>query len=522
MPYDAQRRAAMPPRTQVLDYANTELIIGLVSPVGTNLSAIQQSLFDHFRKFEYAVNPIKLSSFLERVSPATLGVVLRNKPEYERIKTRMDAGNALRERTGRGDYLALHAANEIAQTRRYGPGGREPRPRTVHLLDSLKNPDEVAVLRKIYGSGFFLLGVYSPEVDRCDYLQAHKGIPLAQARRLITRDRAETSKLGQQTRDTFHLADAFISVGDDGSRQLWRFIDLIFGHPFHTPTRDENAMFLAYAASLRSADLSRQVGAVVVSATEEVIATGANDVPRFGGGLYGPEPSEDDQRDFKKGFDSNRQQIREVAEDTIRRVLGSSYTQEMEQTLVEKLKPGRLYDLTEFGRAVHAEMEALTACARIGVSPRGGTLYTTTFPCHNCAKHIVDAGISRVVYVEPYPKSQALALHADSMLLEERDGDQKSEPSHPVLQRKVRLTPFIGIGPRRYVELFSMRLGGGEPKIRQKNGLAVTWDPRRASPRVGMSPASYLVREGLAASELVGIGKPIAAGERRSNGRKKT
>ena len=44
----------------------------------------------------------------------------------------------------------------------------------------------------------------------------------------------------------------------------------------------------------------------------------------------------------------------------------------------------------------HAEMEALLSCARSGVSTRGATLYSTTFPCHNCAKHIIAAGVARV------------------------------------------------------------------------------------------------------------------------------
>ena len=65
-------------------------------------------------------------------------------------------------------------------------------------------------------------------------------------------------------------------------------------NPCITPTFDENAMFLAYAASSRSADLSRQVGAVVVSENREVVATGANDLPQCGGGQYWSGP--DDQR----------------------------------------------------------------------------------------------------------------------------------------------------------------------------------------------------------------------------------
>ncbi|MFO2375906.1 cytidine deaminase, partial [Pseudomonas aeruginosa] len=70
--------------------------------------------------------------------------------------------------------------------------------------------------------------------------------------------------------------------------QLWRVIDILFGQPYVTPTFDEYAMFMAFSASLRSADLSRQVGAVLTR-DEGIISTGANDVPKAGGGLYWPE-----------------------------------------------------------------------------------------------------------------------------------------------------------------------------------------------------------------------------------------
>ena len=83
----------------------------------------------------------------------------------------------------------------------------------------------------------------------------------------------------------------------------------------------------------------------------------------------------------------------------------------------EVLKDTGILDITEYGRAVHAEMEALLSCGRSGVSTRQCTLYTTTFPCHNCAKHIVASGISRVVFVEPYPKSLANDLHSDAIFL---------------------------------------------------------------------------------------------------------
>lgn len=156
---------------------------------------------------------------------------------------------------------------------------------------------------------------------------------------------------------------------------------------------------------------------------------------------------------------------------------------------------GRLKDITEFGRAVHAEMEALLACMRIGVSPRGGTLYSTTFPCHNCAKHIVAAGIQRVVYVEPYPKSRALDLFSDSIRFQ--DDPSMSGTS------LVRFEPFVGMAPRRFFDIFSLRLGHGQEIRRKAEGKMVEWRIESSYPRNELNHTSYLELEKIAAHQLV-------------------
>ena len=47
---------------------------------------------------------------------------------------------------------------------------------------------------------------------------------------------------------------------------------------------------------------------------------------------------------------------------------------------------------------VHAEMNAIVGAAKIGTRLLGASLYSTFFPCDNCCKHIVQAGIAEVVY----------------------------------------------------------------------------------------------------------------------------
>ena len=111
------------------------------------------------------------------------------------------------------------------------------------------------------------------------------------------------------------------------------------------------------------------------------------------------------------------------------------------------LKKSRIKDIIEFSRAVHAEMDAIVSVARnANGSLVDAVLYCTTYPCHNCAKHIVAAGIKRVVYVEPYDKSLATELHADSI-----------SDSGFADGQTVSFELYNGVSPRRYDDFFKKR-----------------------------------------------------------------
>ncbi len=131
-------------------------------------------------------------------------------------------------------------------------------------------------------------------------------------------------------------------------------------------------------------------------------------------------------------------------------------------------------------------MEALISCARRGISTLDAVVFCTTFPCHNCAKHIIAAGINRVVFVEPYSKSKALEFHDESIVYadcEAGNGD-----------KRVRFEPFVGVGPRRFFELFSMNLGSSyklERKI-SDTGVKKEWHIENAQLRLQLRPTSYL------------------------------
>lgn len=53
--------------------------------------------------------------------------------------------------------------------------------------------------------------------------------------------------------------------------------------------------------------------------------------------------------------------------------------------------------------AIHAEQNAIIQAAKLGVSIEGATLYCTHQPCVICSKMIVNSGIIKVIYEQPYP-----------------------------------------------------------------------------------------------------------------------
>jgi dCMP deaminase len=57
-------------------------------------------------------------------------------------------------------------------------------------------------------------------------------------------------------------------------------------------------------------------------------------------------------------------------------------------------------------RTIHAEMNAIIQAALHGVSTKGSTCYVTHFPCINCTKALINAGITRLVYSTAYRQDE--------------------------------------------------------------------------------------------------------------------
>jgi dCMP deaminase len=81
--------------------------------------------------------------------------------------------------------------------------------------------------------------------------------------------------------------------------------------------------------------------------------------------------------------------------------------------------------------AIHAEQNAIIQAAKLGVSIDGATLYCTHQPCVICAKMIVNAGISRVVYAQGYPDEFSLDIFQQAGVRLERYIPEEKTPDEP-------------------------------------------------------------------------------------------
>ena len=273
------------------NFSESELVLGLVAASGTDLKSVIGTIEDRLKVFGYQSVTIKISKdIIPRV--ARIRELTTGSASFTKTDALMTAGDEARKQSDDSSILSLGVAARIASDRIHEGHDitQGHKPKFAYIIDSLKHPSEVARLREIYPESFYLIGVHADETRRLEVLTEEKRMTKEEASRLMRRDENEQLPYGQRTSDTFHMSDFFVRFDESADKlkqDLWRFIDIVFGNPYITPLFDEFAMFMAFSAALRSADLSRQVGAVIAK-HEELLSTGANDCPRFGGGLYWP------------------------------------------------------------------------------------------------------------------------------------------------------------------------------------------------------------------------------------------
>jgi deoxycytidylate deaminase len=477
--------------------AGPEVYIGLITPLGVTTDDLVTFLTTEFNHYGYESHEIRLSSELE-----ARGATVSSYPD-ERSRELIRRGNEIVNRYG-GDTVIrlglqrLHAERVQHWSSEQGADLEKATrhvPRRVWIFRSLKRTDEVLFLRKTYGNAFYALAVhasYDRRLRSLEYLLAAKR-PSWQpeqheqaAQELIEIDQSEDAPGGQNVRQAFPMADVILDGNSlEGlEHDARRFVRLLFGEN-EVPSRHEHGMVLASSSAALSASLSRKVGATLATVAGDIIAVGTNEVAKAGGGQYGAEDSSG--RDKEIGSDYSTIALNSLVANTLSILTRGKWLSEEKQSAgagdldqltadaVTLLREHRadILNLIEFQRSVHAEVSAILSAARRGISTHGSVLYTTTYPCHLCAKEIVAAGVAVVYWIEPYPKSRAEAMFGESIA---------ELPSGREIPRVV-LTPFIGVTPRAYPRLFTV-----EEEYRRKSvtGEVERPSPKLALPRVGL------------------------------------
>ena len=71
-------------------------------------------------------------------------------------------------------------------------------------------------------------------------------------------------------------------------------------------------------------------------------------------------------------------------------------------------------------RCLHSEARIIALCSDRGIATAGATLYCTHYPCSSCARLLITAGITRIVYLNDYPDNRAKDLFNEMHLSVEK------------------------------------------------------------------------------------------------------
>lgn len=494
-------------QSYLIDTHTEEIIIGLCGFIGTDISFLAKTIETVVKEvYNYEFKRITLSELIKKHFPDINFEDLKRKNYYEYYNKLIDCGNEFRQKEN-NYVLAELAINEIILQRQLDRNKDEEEKkierdefishRRCYIIDSIKNEEELNFFKLVYRELFYFIGVFTTFENRQKNL-SDKPMKAENVAHLIERDAGESDSFGQQVSKTFISADFFLrldkSTYSTVESKVKRFLSLIFNSDIVTPSYHENAMYLAAAAAGNSACLSRQVGASITDEHGEIISVGWNDVPKYGGGVYQfdeKDPTKmNDHRcmNLQGGICFNDNEKENIASFLVNELIDLKIIDEnKKEQIAPVIKKSKIAELIEFSRAVHAEMLAIiNGSQKAGQKMKNGKLYCTTYPCHNCARHIVAAGIKEVYYIEPYKKSLAIKLHSDALTEDE------------LKDKLVKVLMYEGVSPRRYLELFKM-----ESDNRKKNGKRPALSMRTQKPKKTLTLQAIPILESRIAEDLI-------------------
>lgn len=377
----------------------SRLVIGLTGPLGSGVSATAEALGKNGFQVVKLSGPIRDElRKSERLGPDS---PINEKTVRDFRKKLQDIGNEGRRQSSSFwlDKIQIDTVSDV-------------------VIDGIRNYKEVCELRRRYHREFYLIALYASPERRWKRVESMYDGNHRLFERDDRRDSAEDlpDDVGQQVSTCVQQSDyVLVNENDAGSStarcrwifdelkdnlRLMRAADELASSSYcRPPSQDEVQMATAFAQSHMSRCLKRKVGAVIVSDKNIPLAMGYNENP------IGFEPC---LNKFKHCFkDENMHKKLEGWKKVICPSCGIENSDlrppwkcaspDCGEDLKSIFFPSRNMELCT---AIHAEERAIRS---LGSGNAAHTLYATTYPCFQCARYIVDAGIKKVVYVEAYP-----------------------------------------------------------------------------------------------------------------------
>lgn len=290
------------------------------------------------------------------------------------------------------------------------------------VIDAMRNPFEADFFKERY-TNFFLISINTPNHDRINRLQKFD-FTETQIKDLDQKEYPKSLSdekrfISQDIQRCIEVADIHINNPTEGiedfntlKRQLLYYITLIMHPGLVPPSKDERCMQIAYTAKLNSGCISRQVGAVITDPDYSIKAVGWNSTAtgqvscllRNIKSLLNHE----DKSSYSL-YELNNAKFREKAKELYGPALKRLDTLNIKgynisfcfkdiQNCVDEQK-NQVHT-----RALHAEENSFLQITKYGgQGVKNGILYSTASPCELCSKKAVQLGISRIVYIDPYP-----------------------------------------------------------------------------------------------------------------------
>lgn len=316
------------------------------------------------------------------------------------------------------------------------------------VIDGLRNAGEVQALRKRYAQ-FWLVAVYADYDTRWIRTKEHDQYE----KELIfirdnDRDSDEDEPFGQNVQHCVYDADFVLNNSDKIeppravssvlATRLERELPGMKGEEFRKPMQVEVFMATAVSQSNASQCLQRKVGALIVDVENKIpLSVGYNDNPvgmescfsLYNGLCYKNMVMESKLEKLVPFFCPECGKKYDDISPPWKCDGQKSDSSQCRCNFKHKFFPSRNMEICT---AIHAEERAIRSLG--GRSAEGCTLYVNTFPCFQCCRYIKDAGITKVVYVEAYPATEAVEF---------------------LKSNRIDIKPFEGYKPRVFNRVFT-------------------------------------------------------------------